>query len=87
LALPLVDPVVTQEVGLFWAEGEIVMPLANAFVSIIQKLNKSGELRKRLAGDQAPMIEAETVRKLAPEMVPVRGSGQRRASAVTPRAR
>ena len=51
-ALRLVDPVVSQEVGLFWAEGEIVLPMANAFVSIVQQLNKSGELRKRLAGDE-----------------------------------
>ena len=36
-------PVVSQEVGLFWAEGEIVLPMANAFVSIVQELNKSGE--------------------------------------------
>jgi len=50
-ALPLVDPVVSQEVGLFWTEGEIVLPMANAFVSIVRKLNKSGELRKRLEGD------------------------------------
>jgi DNA-binding transcriptional LysR family regulator len=50
-ALPIVDPVVSQDVGLFWAEGEIVLPMANAFVSIVQKLNKSGELRKRLEGD------------------------------------
>jgi len=50
-ALALLDPVVSQDVGLFWAEGEIVMPMANAFVSIVQKLNKSGELRKRLEGE------------------------------------
>lgn len=57
-ALNLVDPVVSQEVGLFWAEGEIVLPMANAFVSIVRKLNKSGELRKRLAGDHRPVDEA-----------------------------
>ena len=51
-ALALVDPVVSQEVGLFWAEGEIVLPMANAFVSIVKELNKSGKLRERLAGDQ-----------------------------------
>jgi len=50
-ALALLDPVVSQDVGLFWADGEIVMPMANAFVSIVQKLNKSGELRKRLEGE------------------------------------
>jgi DNA-binding transcriptional LysR family regulator len=50
-ALPLVDPVVSQEVGLFWAEGEIVLPMANAFVSVVKEINKAGKLRKRLAGD------------------------------------
>src|SRR5262249_52418727 len=50
-ALPLVDPVVSQVVGLFWAEGEIVLPMTNAFVSIVRKLKKSGELRKRIEGD------------------------------------
>ena len=57
-ALPLVEPVVSQEVGLFWTEGEIVLPMANAFVSIVQELNKSGELRKRLAGDQGGLRTA-----------------------------
>jgi len=49
-ALPLVDPVVSQEVGLFWTEGEIMLPMAAAFVSVVRKMNKSGELRKRLEG-------------------------------------
>lgn len=48
-ALALVDPIVTQEVGLFWADGEIVMPMANAFVTMVKKLNKSGELRTRFS--------------------------------------
>jgi DNA-binding transcriptional LysR family regulator len=51
-ALALVDPIVSQDVGLFWAEGEIVLPMANAFVSIVKKLNKSGELRKQLEADR-----------------------------------
>lgn len=67
-ALRLIDPVVTQDVGLFWAEGEIVLPMANAFVSIVQKLNKSGELRKRLEGDKAVIYDgpAGKRRKLEP---------------------
>jgi DNA-binding transcriptional LysR family regulator len=60
-ALPLVDPVVSQEVGLFWAEGEIVLPMANAFVSIVQQLNKTGELRKRLEGGHAAVYDQPTV--------------------------
>jgi len=56
-ALPRVDPVVSQDVGLFWADGEIVLPMANAFVSIVQALNKSGELRKRLEGDRPAVYD------------------------------
>jgi DNA-binding transcriptional LysR family regulator len=56
-ALPLVDPIVSQVVGLFWAEGEIVLPMTNAFVSIVKKLNSSGELRKRLEGDHAAIFD------------------------------
>jgi DNA-binding transcriptional LysR family regulator len=55
-ALPLVDPIVSQEVGLFWGEGEVVMPMARAFVKIVQNLNKSGELRRRLAGRPALVV-------------------------------
>jgi DNA-binding transcriptional LysR family regulator len=55
-ALPLVDPVVSQEVGLFWGEGEVVMPMARAFVKIVQNLNKSGELRRRLTGSPAVLV-------------------------------
>jgi DNA-binding transcriptional LysR family regulator len=47
-ALDLVDPVVSQEVGLFWAGGETIMPMANALVAIVKNLNKTGELRRRL---------------------------------------
>ena len=56
-ALPLVDPIVSQDVGLFWTEGEIVLPMADAFVSIVRKLNKSGELRKRLEGDHPAVYD------------------------------
>lgn len=47
-ALSLVEPVVAQKVGLFWAQGETVMPMAAAIVGIVEQLNKSGELRQRL---------------------------------------
>jgi len=63
-ALDLVDPVVSQEVGLFWAEGETVMPMASALVGIVQSLNKSGELRRRLGDPTAnrPMLPAKDSR-------------------------
>lgn len=54
-ALPLIEPVVSQHVGLFWAEGEIALPMAHAFVSIVKKLSKSGDLRKRLE-DHRPIV-------------------------------
>jgi DNA-binding transcriptional LysR family regulator len=47
-ALPLVDPVLTREVGLFWAEAETTMPMAEVMVSAIKQLNKTKELRARL---------------------------------------
>jgi len=53
IALDLVDPVVTQDVRLFWAEGEVMLPMARALVSIIKELNKTDELRQRL-GEQVP---------------------------------
>jgi hypothetical protein len=58
--LPLVEPVVSQEVGLFWTDGEIVLPMANAFVSLMRKLDKSGELRRRLEGDHRPVYDGPT---------------------------
>jgi hypothetical protein len=50
-ALALIDPIVTQEIGLFRADGEIVMPMANAFVTMVKKLNESGELRTRFSSE------------------------------------
>lgn len=50
-ALPLIEPEVSQEVGLFWAEGETVMPMASVMVTIAKEFNKSGDLC-RLLGDQ-----------------------------------
>ena len=81
LALPIVEPIVSQVVGLFWAEGEIVLPMANAFVSIVRKLDKSGELRKRLEGDYPVVYDGpiEKRKKLSPRMiaglVPSAGNG------------
>jgi DNA-binding transcriptional LysR family regulator len=62
-ALALIDPIVTQEVGLFWAEGEIVLPMANAFVSIVQKLSKSGDIRRRLEGDYQTVYDGPVGRR------------------------
>jgi DNA-binding transcriptional LysR family regulator len=56
-AIPLVSPTVSQEVGLFWTEGEIVLPMAGAFISAVRTMNKSGELRKRIEGDHATVYD------------------------------
>ncbi len=56
-ALRLVEPEVSQEVGLFWAEGETVMPMAGVMVEIATSLNKSGDLRS-LLGDKQAMRQA-----------------------------
>jgi hypothetical protein len=68
-ALDLVDPVVSQEVGLFWAGGETIMPMANALVAIVKSLNKTEELRRRL-GDPT----ADPVKRISP--VPANGAGR-----------
>jgi hypothetical protein len=44
---------VSQEVGLFWAGSETVMPMANALVAIVKNLNRTGELRRRLGDPTA----------------------------------
>jgi DNA-binding transcriptional LysR family regulator len=56
-ALELVDPVASREVGLIWANGEPVMPMASAMVSTVKELKKSGELESYL-GEYA-MVEPE----------------------------
>jgi hypothetical protein len=58
--LELVDPVVSQEVGLFWAGSETVMPMANALVAIVKSLNKTGELRRRLGDASAAPAKSAT---------------------------
>ncbi len=79
-ALPLVKPVVSQEVGLFWAEGEIFFPMANAFVSVVRKLNKAGELRRRLAGDHSNDIQEQE--RQAPGPLTARKSQSHHAATV-----
>jgi len=50
-ALDLVDPVASQDVAIFWAEGETTMPMAKALIKIIRQMNKSGELAAKLSDD------------------------------------
>ena len=55
--LELTSPTVSQDVGLVWAEGELMMPMIGALVDLITDLQKSGEL-KQMLGDLA-IIEAK----------------------------
>jgi DNA-binding transcriptional LysR family regulator len=70
-ALDLIDPVVSQEVALYWAEGETMMPMASALVGIVKSLNKSGELRRRLGDPTAtnPRPSTKVARVAVPAVV------------------
>ena len=71
-ALRLVDPEVSQEVGLFWAEGETVMPMAGVMVEIATELNKSGDLRS-LLGEKVSARGTKAKSELS-EMAPMAAS-------------
>ena len=58
-ALDLIDPIFSQEVGLIWADGDPIMPMASAMVETVKNLKKSGELKSYL-GEYAK-IENEAV--------------------------
>ncbi|MGA0534112.1 LysR family transcriptional regulator [Hansschlegelia sp. KR7-227] len=58
-ALRLVEPIVSQDVCLFWAEGEIMTPMAATLVAAVKKMNKLGGLDARLS-DVARPLAAES---------------------------
>jgi DNA-binding transcriptional LysR family regulator len=45
-AIKLVEPEVSQQVGLVWSSTEPIMPMARAMVSIIKELKASGKLEE-----------------------------------------
>ena len=47
-ALDLIEPEITQQVGLVWSPSEPIMPMANVMVSIVKELKRSGTLERRL---------------------------------------
>ena len=47
-ALDLIEPEITQPVGLVWSPTEPIMPMASVMVSIVRELKKSGRLEQRL---------------------------------------
>ncbi len=71
-ALDLVDPMVSQQVGVFWAEGETMIPMAAAFLEVVEELNKTGELKRRL-GDPAGIKPKGGARKGNDKLAPASG--------------
>ena len=65
-ALSLTDPIVSHEVGLFWADSETMMPMAAAMVAIVAELNKTGELRAMLGDTSANTKKPGRVKVAAP---------------------
>ena len=47
-AIDLIEPEISQEVGLVWSPNEPMMPMATVMISIVNELRASGELEKRL---------------------------------------
>ncbi|MEK9673752.1 MAG: LysR family transcriptional regulator [Rhodospirillaceae bacterium] len=47
-AIELVKPDITRQVGLVWSATEPMMPMARMMVSIVEGLQKSGEMNRRL---------------------------------------
>ncbi len=64
-ALDLIDPVMSQEVGLFWAEGETVMPMAGVMVNVAKQLQKTGELRRLLGENVVEPQKPRAVKNVA----------------------
>jgi len=47
-ALDLIEPEISQEVGLVWSPSEPMMPMAKVMIDIVKELKDSGELEARL---------------------------------------
>lgn len=53
-AIDLVEPEISQDVGLVWSPSEPMMPLAGVMIAIVKELKESGELEKRLGDLTTP---------------------------------
>jgi len=53
-ALDLVEPEISQDVGLVWSPSEPMMPLAGVMIAIVKELKESGELENRLGDLSTP---------------------------------
>ena len=50
----LVEPEISQRVGLIWAGGNPMLPMTKALVEILQEAVESGDLARRLAEKNEP---------------------------------
>ncbi len=66
-SLDLIEPVVSQEVGLIWADGDPIMPMASAMVETVKEMRESGKLKNYLR--EFAMTETEPVLKGNPAAV------------------
>jgi len=53
-AIDLVEPEISQDVGLVWSPSEPMMPLAGVMIAIVKELKESGELENRLGDLSTP---------------------------------
>lgn len=53
-AIDLIEPEISQEVGLVWSPSEPIMPMASVMISIVKELKKSGVLEQRLGDLTTP---------------------------------
>lgn len=81
-SLSLVEPIVSQNVGLVWADGEPMMPTASAMVSTVQQLQDSGEIRKQFGEFAAVLAKPDQQSRRAivalPTLPPKRAARDRR---------
>lgn len=69
-ALELIEPAASQVVGLIWADGDPVMPMASAMVSTVKDLKQSGELEKHLGEYVVPEPVPKTNSKILAAQIP-----------------
>ncbi|ODA65915.1 hypothetical protein A7A08_03208 [Methyloligella halotolerans] len=77
-SLELVEPEVSQDVTLFWAEGEIMSPMTSTLVEAVKKLHKQGGLDLHLDKAYRSETESETRERLAEtDLVELEVAGRR----------
>jgi DNA-binding transcriptional LysR family regulator len=66
-ALNLVEPVLSREVGLFWADADMAVPMATIMIATIKQLNRTKELKTMLEDLETEPGGTETAGALDPD--------------------